>query len=108
MSNELFNKLIFGKYQLTYLLGKGSFGVVYKGINKLTGEDVAIKLEEYKKMGNILESEAYFLFALKNVGIPEVKSFGIYGKYKLLVQKLLGDSLETIFIHKRRKFTWVH
>ena len=104
MSNDFFGKLIFGKYQLTHLLGKGSFGFVYKGINKLTGEDVAIKLEEYKKMGNILESEAYFLFALKNVGIPEVKSFGIYGKYKLLVQKLLGDSLETIFIHKRRKF----
>ena len=104
MSNDIFNKLIFGKYQLIQLLGRGSFGFVYKGINKITGENVAIKIEEYKKMGDILESEAYFLFALKNIGIPEVKSFGIYGKYKLLVQELLGNSLETIFSQKRRKF----
>lgn len=28
------------------LLGKGSFGRIYSGINKTTGEEVAIKLEQ--------------------------------------------------------------
>ena len=31
------------KYQLTKLLGRGSYGVVCAGINKETGERVAIK-----------------------------------------------------------------
>ena len=101
MSNNIGNKTIFGKYKISKILGRGSFGFVYKGKNVLTGENVAIKLEDYKSTGNILESEAYFLFALKNIGIPEVKSFGICGKYKLLVQTLLGDSLEVIFNNKR-------
>ena len=97
MSNDIYNKIIFGKYILSVILGRGSFGLVYKGKNILTGENVAIKLEDYKKMGNNLESETYFLIILKSIGIPEVKSFGICGKYKVLVQTLLGDSLETIF-----------
>ena len=54
-------------------------------------------MEDWKKKGNILEGEAYILYYLKGVGIPEVKSFGVYGKYKVLVQTLLGDSLEVLF-----------
>ena len=96
-SNNFYNKLIFGKYKFLGLIGKGSFGYVLKGINISTGENVAIKIEDYKKTESILEGEAYFLFYLKGYGIPEVKSYGVFGKYKVLVQTLLGDSLETIF-----------
>ena len=102
---SIYNKLVFGKYKFIKLIGKGSFGYVLKGKNVVTDEEVAIKVEEWKNVGNILEGEAYFLFYLKGFGIPEVKSFGIYGKYKVLVQTLLGNSLEDIFCRQNYKFT---
>ena len=101
-----FNKPIFGKYQMLKILGRGSFGSVFKGINKITKENVAIKIEDWKKVGNILESEAYFLFYLKNYGIPEIKAFGTYKKYKVLVQTLLGDNFEHIFANKTTNFNY--
>ena len=104
-SRNFYNKLIFGKYKLLGLIGKGSFGYVLKGINISTGENVAIKIEDYKKTESILEGEAYILFYLKGYGIPEVKSYGVFGKYKVLVQTLLGDSLETIFTKMRYNFS---
>ena len=44
------------------IIGKGSFGSVYKGINKITKEKVTIKIEDWKKIGNILENEVFFYF----------------------------------------------
>ena len=96
MAEKLIQKLIFGKYKILKLLGNGAFGIVFKGKNVLNGESVAIKVEEWKKQGNILEDEAYNLFLLKGNGFPEVKSFGKLGKFKILVETLLGDSLYEI------------
>ena len=86
------------------MIGNGSFGSVFKAINKKTKENVAIKVEDWKKTGNILENEAYILFYLKNYGIPEIKSFGTYKKYKVLVQTLLGENLGNIFVNKTANF----
>ena len=95
------NKIIFDKYKIEKIIGKGSFGSVYKGKNIITNELVALKTEDYKLKGDVLESEAYFLFYLKNFGIPEIKSFGVYKKYKILVQTLLGKNLDDLFFEKR-------
>ena len=97
MKEDLNNKIFFRRYKTEKILGKGSFGYVYKGKNIINNELVAIKTEEYKIKGDVLESEAYFLVYLKNFGIPEVKSFGVYKKYKILVQTLLDKDLETLF-----------
>ena len=98
------NNLIFGKYKILKILGKGSFGFVYKGKNIINEENVAIKVEDWKSQGDVLESEAYFLYYLKGFGIPEIKSFGVYGKYKVLVQTLLGNSIEKEFQLRKNKF----
>ena len=103
--NFMHNKLIFKKYKILNLIGKGSFGLVFRGKNMSDNTEVAIKIEDWKKKGNLLETEANFLYFLKGFGIPEVKSFGIYGKYKVLVQNLLGNSLEDIFEQFNKKFT---
>ena len=97
MSEELIQKAIFGKYKILKLLDKGAFGYVFRGKNIIDGQNVAIKVEDWKKQGNLLEGETYFLFQLKGLGVPEVKSFGRCGKYKILVETLLGNSLEEIF-----------
>ena len=105
MDNKLCNKIVFGKYKILQTIGHGSFGSVYKGKNILTNKLVAIKTEEWKKKGNILESEAYFLYYLKNVGIPELYSFGNYYNYKILVQTLLFDTLDHIFSKRKLNLT---
>ena len=51
----------------------------------------------------ILESEAFLLYSIAGLGIPEVKSFGKVKNYNVLVEPLLGKSLFDIFAenHKR-------
>ena len=105
MSEILINKVIFKKYKILKIIGKGAFGYVFLGKNIVDGKNVAIKVEDWKKQGDFLEGEAYFLFQLKGIGSPEVKSFGVCGKYKVLVETLLGNSIEKIFNRLNNKFT---
>ena len=104
MINRCIEKQIFfNKYKLQKLINKSAFSYVYKGINIINKELVAIKIENKITMINILESEAYILFNLKGFGIPNVISFGKSGKYNILVEELLGPSLGEILKLKRIK-----
>ena len=104
MEEEIDNKIIFGKYKVLKLLGKGSFGFVYQGKNIINDDKVALKVEDWRLKGDVLETEAYFLYYLKGFGIPEVKSFGVYNRYKILVQTLLGNSIEKEFHLRKYKY----
>ena len=96
-------QLIFGKFKLLKEIGEGSFGKVYSGINIKTQDPVAIKLEPKSLPLNFLKSEAFYLFMLKGVGIPKLKAFGMYKKYNVLVENLLGDSLYTLLRKYKNK-----
>ena len=37
---------IAGKFNITNRIGKGAFGEIYRAVNRETGEEVAIKMEE--------------------------------------------------------------
>ena len=101
MKADLLNNIIFGKYKVNKAIGKGSFGSIFQGKNIINNELVAIKAESDKKRMKFLDTEAYYLFYLKNFGIPEVKSFGIYKKYKVLIETLLGEDLKNLFNKKK-------
>ena len=105
MSDSLLQSLIFEKYRILEFLGKGSYSTVYRGKNISLGENVAIKVEEWKKQENLLEDEAYILFKLKGNGVPEVKSFDKHGKYKILVLTLLGNSINKYFKSMNKNFS---
>ena len=96
------NKIIFGKYKLTRIIGKGSFGCVFQGFNINNNSEVAIKVEKKNKKYNLLEIESNFLVLLKGFGIPEIKGFGYSGNFYILIQELLGDNL--MQIHQRKGF----
>ena len=96
--------LIFKKFRPIKHLCKGAFCDIYAGINILTKEKVAIKVEERYKMDKNLETECYFLFSLKGIGIPKVISFGHNKEYDILVMPLLGKSLHEIQSTKNFNF----
>ena len=89
-------QIIFNKYKLQKLVNKSAFSCVYRGINIKSKELVSIKLENRKSIYNLLESEAYFLIYLKGFGIPNIITYGKRGKYNILIQELLGPSLNDI------------
>jgi casein kinase 1 len=85
-----------GKYRLINKLGEGSFGQIFAGQNKNTGEHVAVKIEKTSGK-HLLKNEAkmYSLFAdIK--GVPTMRSYGVEGKYHYLVMDMLGNSLEYV------------
>lgn len=102
LSSEI---LLFKKYKLEKNIGNGFFGTVFSGLNVLTKEKVAIKIEKFKSSNSILEREAYILFYLKGPGLPEVKSFGKTKRYNILIETLLGRSLYEIYKDCNKKFS---
>ena len=101
MKADLLNNIIFRKYKVNKVIGKGSNGTIFQGKNIINNELVAIKAESDIKRIKFLDTEAYYLFCLKGFGIPEVKSFGIYKKYKVLIETLLGEDLRNLFKKKK-------
>ena len=78
------NSIIFKKYRVKKKLAEGAFGDVYMGSCIENNELVAIKVEPRKIQKPLLETEAFFLYSLRGVGIPEVLSFGRLKNYLVL------------------------
>ena len=97
--------LFFGKYRILKRIGCGSFGNVYKGINIIDKKNVAIKVEKKDEGYNLLQKESYYLYNLKGIGVPELISYGYSGKYNVLIQTLLGESLGKIFFKNSNRFS---
>ena len=94
--NILKNKILFKKYKIEGLLGKGSFGCVFRGINLKDNSELAIKVERKDAKSHLLEIESNFLSILKGYGIPEIKSYGRTAYFYVLVEEILGPNLTNI------------
>ena len=100
------NRVIFSKYLVLKKIGKGSFGVVYSGIITLNQEKIAIKMEKIEKNSpGILEIETRRLLYLQGEGIPKIFCYGNNQTHNILIQELLGRSLEDIFNSCNKKFS---
>ena len=98
-------KLLLKKYQVIKRIGKGAFGSVYLGKNVEKNNYVAIKLENRNQSDPILEHETYILYKIRGFGIPQVISYGHNSNYNILIQELLGKSLDKILSEKNNKFS---
>lgn len=97
---DLINK----KYKKLEVIGEGSFGLIYKGINIRTNEYVAIKVESIESETKLLKNESKIYQYLNNsIGIPIVKWFGKDENNYYMVLNLLGESLQSI---KNKKGTF--
>ena len=109
--NEILNdfflkeyKYVFKKYKPIKKIGEGSFGNVYSVIRIKDKSVFAMKTEKISSKVNILESEAYSLYTLQNgLGIPKLITYGHNNNYNILIETLLGESLENIFIKRNLK-----
>jgi len=83
-------------------------GNIYLGINIITGEQAAIKLESVKAKHPQLNYEYRVYKELAGghgVGVPSVRWFGTEGGFNIMVLDLLGPSLEDLFNFCNRKFS---
>ena len=88
------------------LLGKGSFGKIYAGVNKTTGEEIAIKLEPINtKQPQLIYEYKIYKYLKNGFGIPKVYECSRDKNYTILIMDLLGDSLEKKFNECDRKFS---
>lgn len=89
--------LINNKYKIINEIGKGSFGIIYKGENIRTREKVAIKVETIEHGTYLLKNESIIYRYLNNMAsIPSVKWFGKDDTNYYMVINLLGNSLQNI------------
>lgn len=99
-------RTIHGQFTLDKPIASGAFGDLYQGKDRLTGKDVAIKLESSIARHPQLhyESKLYRIFA-GGIGIPNTYWYGAEGGYNALVMDLMGQSLEVLFESCGRKFS---
>jgi serine/threonine protein kinase len=90
------------KFDVQKRIGAGCFGDVYRGVNRETGEEVAIKLESKSSEAPQLRHESEILDLLKNTGNgPQPQGFtvpcyyfGTEGTYSVMVIPMLSRSVE--------------
>jgi len=105
-SDPYINRVIFSKYLVLKKIGKGSFGTVYSGIITINQEKIAIKMEKIEKNSpGTLEIETRRLLYLQGDGIPKIYCYGNNQTHNILIQELLGRSLEDIFNSCNKKFS---
>ncbi|KAM7210670.1 casein kinase [Rhypophila decipiens] len=96
--------LIDGRYRIDRKIGKG--GLTLAGTDIQLDQEVAIKLTNVRDGRYVLEGEAETSKALAGgVGIPRVWWFGEECDFYVLVEDLLGPSLEDLFNYCDRKFS---
>lgn len=81
LSQMSLSKRIGNIYTIHKEIGRGKFGVLYKGINERTGEKVAIKLENVNAVVHLLKYETtiiHYLSSKKCDTVPKVFWYGIY------------------------------
>ena len=90
------NRIIFQKYLPIKTIGKSPHSAVFLGKCIKEKKYVAIKIQNKNSMTSDLEQEAYYLYLLRGFGIPKIISYGISGNYKILVETLLGKSIDVL------------
>ena len=88
--------IISNKYKLGNLLGEGSFGKIFEGVNISTEDKVAVKIEK-KTEKSLLKHEANIYNRCKDIkGIPKIKNFGVENNYNYMVIERLGETIESL------------
>ena len=98
--------LIQNRYKVLAKLGKGTFGIIYQGVDVRTNEKVAIKLEKISVPEPLLSYEAIIYGKLQRMeGISRLHWSGVQDDYNVLILDMLGPTLEDLFHFCNQKFS---
>jgi serine/threonine protein kinase len=94
-------------WQTETQIGKGAFGAVWLGVNKKTGEKVAIKFESTDvKMGQLLIEYNLYFRLRKSEHIPKIYDGDQYQhKWHYIVMECMSVSLEKLFNNANHHFS---
>ena len=93
-------------YEFSNIIGRGRFGRVYKGVHSVTGQYVAIKLEDRRKDAKLLdEAKLIEKIGTDCNGIPDIIKSGSSRKWNYMIMSFLGPNLEELFIYCKRRFS---
>ena len=105
-SEEILDKVFFGQYKALCLIGEGSFGKCFKGINIKNNEEICFKIEKKTSQRTFLKIESHCLENLKGgKGIPDFYLFGYSDNFNILIMELLDKTMEHIFAKKNHNFS---
>ncbi|OHT14408.1 Casein kinase I isoform delta-like protein [Tritrichomonas foetus] len=96
------------RFDIIQLIGGGSFGQIYNGIDMKTGEEVAMKIEPVVNNTRSIQlcNEAKIYRILDGaLGFPKLKEFATDEGLNALVMEILGDSLYSLFKKSNFKFS---
>jgi len=99
--------LVGNKYVLCNEIGRGQFGIVYKGEHVKHRTPVAIKMEHTNQSLNTIKYETTILNYLYSNGcrvIPAVLWYGIYGDYKCLTMDYYNQTVDQYIALVRTKY----
>ena len=102
MKEDLTDKIIFKKFRVGKSIYSSNLAFIHEGINGLNKEKVAMKFEKISAKYNLLEYEAYLIYQLQGMGIPKIISYGKSWGYNVLIEELLGQSIESIWKTKNK------
>ena len=105
-SEEILDKVFFGQYKALCLIGEGSFGKCFKGINIKNNEEICFKIEKKTSQRTFLKIESHCLANLKGgKGIPDFYLFGYSDNFNILIMELLDKTMEDIFAKNNHNFS---
>ncbi|KAJ3350356.1 hypothetical protein HDU83_009740 [Entophlyctis luteolus] len=96
-SNAPFETVGDGRWKILDMIGSGSFGDVFAGIEVASGLNVAVKRELISSRRQLLPHENTIYSLLKRTeGFPRIYNFGTEGPFNFLVMERLGPSLRQL------------
>jgi casein kinase 1 len=103
---SLYGIVLDGRYQFVKMVGEGSFGQIYEGVDVFSNAPVAIKTEQMNADFPQLRHEYRVYRRVQGgKGIPEVMWYGTEGQRRIMVMEMLGKSLEDLFQERDRRLS---